>query len=192
MLTDIGITRADLRDAFSAPFWEDPTVLLNERALERRLSRALAYASAPAPVTAETAFPPSAHRSVAASGGPTTNSTNTADPSLSSARSATCHYPLLRPDHSARRPLRRAHRYLQTAMAIVACPIAGWCGNMPPGDKTGQPGTHAIYSRRRYLLRVVGTEPFEQRSPCIPPISKAASWIDDGPNQAMGPNHTII
>ena len=36
MLADIGITRADLRDAFSAPFWEDPTVLLKERSGERR------------------------------------------------------------------------------------------------------------------------------------------------------------
>ena len=39
MLADMGITRADLRDAFSEPFWEDPTVLLRERALERRLNR---------------------------------------------------------------------------------------------------------------------------------------------------------
>ena len=39
MLADIGITRADLRDAFSEPFWDDPTALLRERALERRLSR---------------------------------------------------------------------------------------------------------------------------------------------------------
>jgi uncharacterized protein YjiS (DUF1127 family) len=54
VLKDIGITRSDLRDAFSAPFWEDPTALLRERALERRLSRALAYAHTP--VTAETAF----------------------------------------------------------------------------------------------------------------------------------------
>jgi uncharacterized protein YjiS (DUF1127 family) len=38
MLADIGITRADLRDAFSEPFWDDPTALLRERALERRLS----------------------------------------------------------------------------------------------------------------------------------------------------------
>jgi uncharacterized protein YjiS (DUF1127 family) len=37
MLADIGITRADLRDAFSEPFWDDPTALLRERALERRL-----------------------------------------------------------------------------------------------------------------------------------------------------------
>ena len=41
MLADIGITRADVRDAFSEPFWEDPTGLLHERAIERRLNRAL-------------------------------------------------------------------------------------------------------------------------------------------------------
>jgi uncharacterized protein YjiS (DUF1127 family) len=39
MLADIGITRADVRDAFSEPFWEDPTALLRERAIERRLNR---------------------------------------------------------------------------------------------------------------------------------------------------------
>jgi uncharacterized protein YjiS (DUF1127 family) len=39
MLADIGITRADVRDAFSEPFWEDPTALLRERAIERRMSR---------------------------------------------------------------------------------------------------------------------------------------------------------
>jgi uncharacterized protein YjiS (DUF1127 family) len=39
MLADIGITRSDVRDAFSAPLWEDPTALLRERALERRLNR---------------------------------------------------------------------------------------------------------------------------------------------------------
>ena len=38
MLADIGITRADVRDAFSEPFWDDPTALLRERALERRLN----------------------------------------------------------------------------------------------------------------------------------------------------------
>jgi len=42
MLADLGISRADLRDAFSEPFWEDPTALLRERALERRWNRALA------------------------------------------------------------------------------------------------------------------------------------------------------
>ena len=41
MLADIGITRSDVRDAFSEPFWEDPTTLLRERALERRWNRAL-------------------------------------------------------------------------------------------------------------------------------------------------------
>jgi uncharacterized protein YjiS (DUF1127 family) len=41
MLTDIGLTRADVRDAFSEPFWDDPTALLRERALERRLSHAV-------------------------------------------------------------------------------------------------------------------------------------------------------
>ena len=38
MLADIGITRSDLRDAFSQPFWDDPTALLRERAIERRLN----------------------------------------------------------------------------------------------------------------------------------------------------------
>jgi uncharacterized protein YjiS (DUF1127 family) len=41
MLADIGITRADVRDAFSEPFWDDPTTLLRERAIERRLSHAV-------------------------------------------------------------------------------------------------------------------------------------------------------
>lgn len=40
MLADIGVNRADLRDAFSEPFWEDPTELLRERVSERRASRA--------------------------------------------------------------------------------------------------------------------------------------------------------
>jgi uncharacterized protein YjiS (DUF1127 family) len=41
MLKDIGISRADLNDAFSSPFWEDPTSLLRERAIERRVNRGL-------------------------------------------------------------------------------------------------------------------------------------------------------
>jgi uncharacterized protein YjiS (DUF1127 family) len=41
MLKDIGITRSDLNDAFSSPFWEDPTLVLRERAIERRLGRVL-------------------------------------------------------------------------------------------------------------------------------------------------------
>jgi uncharacterized protein YjiS (DUF1127 family) len=39
MLADIGITAADLRDAFSRPIWEDPTELLIERVGERRSNR---------------------------------------------------------------------------------------------------------------------------------------------------------
>jgi uncharacterized protein YjiS (DUF1127 family) len=42
MLADLGITRVDLRDAFSEPFWEDPTALLRERAIERRMNRSVA------------------------------------------------------------------------------------------------------------------------------------------------------
>jgi uncharacterized protein YjiS (DUF1127 family) len=41
MLADIGITQADVRDAFSEPFWDDPTAILRERAIERRLNRAV-------------------------------------------------------------------------------------------------------------------------------------------------------
>jgi uncharacterized protein YjiS (DUF1127 family) len=39
ILADIGLNRSDVSDAFSMPFWEDPTLLLRERALERRLNR---------------------------------------------------------------------------------------------------------------------------------------------------------
>ncbi len=39
LLADIGLDRADLRDAFSEPFWEDPSLLLRERSDERRLNR---------------------------------------------------------------------------------------------------------------------------------------------------------
>jgi uncharacterized protein YjiS (DUF1127 family) len=44
MLADIGLTRSDLSDAFSEPFWDDPTMLLHERAIERRMSRAVTRA----------------------------------------------------------------------------------------------------------------------------------------------------
>ena len=50
MLKDIGISRADLNDAFSSPFWEDPTAILKERAIERRLGRALKRSPSIAPV----------------------------------------------------------------------------------------------------------------------------------------------
>ena len=40
MLADIGLDRADLRDAFSEPLWRDPTRVLEMRAGERRTPRA--------------------------------------------------------------------------------------------------------------------------------------------------------
>ena len=39
ILADIGLNRSDLSDAFATPFWEDPTTLLRERAIERRINR---------------------------------------------------------------------------------------------------------------------------------------------------------
>ena len=39
MLADIGLTRSDLRDAYSEPLWHDPTDVLARRAAERRTSR---------------------------------------------------------------------------------------------------------------------------------------------------------
>lgn len=39
MLADIGITRADLRDAYAQSLWRDPAHLLRARAIERRLAR---------------------------------------------------------------------------------------------------------------------------------------------------------
>jgi len=39
VLADLGLSRGDVVDAFSGPAWEDPTIVLRARALERRLSR---------------------------------------------------------------------------------------------------------------------------------------------------------
>lgn len=39
MLKDIGLTRADLRDAASGPVWQDPTSVLVVRSVERRAGR---------------------------------------------------------------------------------------------------------------------------------------------------------
>jgi uncharacterized protein YjiS (DUF1127 family) len=62
MLADIGLTRSDLLDAYAEPLWRDPTAVLTQRAMERRLAKrqavaacvsALAFSSpfgAPAPV----------------------------------------------------------------------------------------------------------------------------------------------
>lgn len=56
MLADMGITRADVQDAFSEPFWEDPTALLRERALERRLNRPKVAGKAPRLATVGAGF----------------------------------------------------------------------------------------------------------------------------------------
>lgn len=40
MLADIGLTRSDLRDAYSEPLWHDPTDVLVDRVTERRQRRA--------------------------------------------------------------------------------------------------------------------------------------------------------
>ncbi len=39
MLADIGLTRGDIRDAYSEPVWRDPTTVLVSRVTERRLNR---------------------------------------------------------------------------------------------------------------------------------------------------------
>jgi uncharacterized protein YjiS (DUF1127 family) len=44
MLADIGLTRSDLRDAYSEPLWHDPTDVLAQRAAERRGNRRQAVA----------------------------------------------------------------------------------------------------------------------------------------------------
>jgi uncharacterized protein YjiS (DUF1127 family) len=49
MLADIGLNRADLRDAFSEPMWRDPTSVLVRRADERRTSGRDRAAATPAP-----------------------------------------------------------------------------------------------------------------------------------------------
>ena len=41
MLADMGVYQADLDEAFSSPFWEDPTEVLRARVRERRKSRPL-------------------------------------------------------------------------------------------------------------------------------------------------------
>ena len=47
MLADIGLTRGDVRDAYSEPVWRDPTTILVSRVQERRSSRR-GYAPKPA------------------------------------------------------------------------------------------------------------------------------------------------
>jgi len=56
ILADLGICRGDVHDAFSGPPWQDPTVLLRTRALERRLSRnRVAHGFAPPELTSTSA-----------------------------------------------------------------------------------------------------------------------------------------
>ena len=64
MLADIGLTRGDLRDAFSQPLWQDPTLVLNSRVRERRVNRPRATlwgvkrdVAAPSIVPAAEAYP---------------------------------------------------------------------------------------------------------------------------------------
>jgi uncharacterized protein YjiS (DUF1127 family) len=46
MLADIGLTRGDVRDAFSEPVWSDPTAILVSRVNERRISRRRGFVAA--------------------------------------------------------------------------------------------------------------------------------------------------
>jgi uncharacterized protein YjiS (DUF1127 family) len=54
MLRDIGLTRGDVRDAFSGPPWRDPADMLAQRAAERRIMQQRAK-----PVCATADRPPS-------------------------------------------------------------------------------------------------------------------------------------
>ena len=47
LLADIGLTRRDVREAFSEPLWRDPTELLVNRSVRRRPVRVAARAVAP-------------------------------------------------------------------------------------------------------------------------------------------------
>jgi uncharacterized protein YjiS (DUF1127 family) len=49
MLSDIGLTRSDLRDAYAEPLWTDPTGILAERARERQVNRPVIALPMPAP-----------------------------------------------------------------------------------------------------------------------------------------------
>jgi len=47
MLSDIGLTRSDLRDAYAEPLWRDPTWILAKRARERQVNRPVITLPAP-------------------------------------------------------------------------------------------------------------------------------------------------
>jgi uncharacterized protein YjiS (DUF1127 family) len=58
MLADIGLSRADLRDAYAESIWNDPTMLLRARAHERRSARrGISYGFAPETATAPPLVP---------------------------------------------------------------------------------------------------------------------------------------
>ncbi len=107
MLADIGLNRSDLNDAFSGPLWEDPTVLLGERAGERRRNR-------PSSRMGEAPVSPIRGRLLAARAPPRaadalSHSTHSGRSLSSVARSDTRDHPLSRPDPAPAGPSRRAH-----------------------------------------------------------------------------------
>jgi uncharacterized protein YjiS (DUF1127 family) len=55
MLSDMGITRSDLRDAYAEPLWRDPTYILASRAQERRVNRQVVILTGPSLVPVEVA-----------------------------------------------------------------------------------------------------------------------------------------
>ncbi len=115
MLADMGITRADVRDAFSEPFWDDPTALLRERALERRLNR-----PAVRTIPIATGEPPAAVLYAAGDESPRTpDDLTNSGRSLSPAAAIRSAKSPLAAGSCARRPLRRAHYY--------SCPHAKIC-----------------------------------------------------------------
>ncbi len=58
MLADIGLTRGDVRDAFSEPVWSDPTTILVSRVNERRGSRRRGFVAASGGVIAAPSIVP--------------------------------------------------------------------------------------------------------------------------------------
>ncbi len=62
MLSDIGISRSDLRDAYAEPLWRDPTYILASRARERRINRQVVTLTAPSLVPDQAFTVPSTNR----------------------------------------------------------------------------------------------------------------------------------
>ena len=65
MLADIGLTRGDVRDAFSESVWSDPTVILVSRVNERRTSRRRGFVASGGVIEAPSIVPPQTERSFA-------------------------------------------------------------------------------------------------------------------------------